>query len=138
MCFLSLLTSLDYIWSGFSINEKTTLCYNSKEFYNEVALLSSLIKENYGFTLKEKFITKEIFSRSGKIFIDSNTISIIQLPSKELSEKESELYILGVGNADITIFSRKAINAFYGIQTLSQIFQDNIKDGNRTPLDCND
>lgn len=116
---------------SFTINKKTTLCYNSKEFYNEIALLSSLIKEKYGFTLKEKFITKEIFSKSGKILIDSNTVSIIQLPSKGLTEKESELYILGIGNAGINIFSRKSINAFYGIQTLSQIFQDNIKDGKK-------
>ena len=95
---------LKMIKEGFTINEKTTLCYNSKMFHNEVALLSSLIKSKYGITLKEKFIKKGLYLASGKIDIDSNSIYLIQQPAGVLSEKDSAHYILSVGKKGITIF----------------------------------
>ncbi len=124
--------SIKMVKDSFTINEKTILCYNSKIFYNEVALLSSLIKENYGITLKEKFIKKNIYLASGKIDIDSNTVCIIQQPESALSEKDSARYILGVGKTGIAIFCQKPISAFYAIQTLAQIFQDGKRDGKKS------
>ncbi len=116
---------------SFTINEETTLLYNSKEFYKEVGLLSSLIKNYFGFTLKEKFKTN-VYNQNGKIETDSNSICIFQLPKKALADYDSAHYSLSAGKSGVVIFCQKPVSCFYAIQTLNQILLDNISNSKKS------
>ena len=112
---------------NFTINSKTIIYYNSADFYKEVSLMSSLIKTFYGFTLKEKFKPDVYNAKTGEIEKADNSISIYQMPKRALADYDSAHYSLSTHKKGIAIFCQKPVSAFYAIQTLAQIFQDNIK-----------
>jgi hexosaminidase len=117
---------------SFTVNSKTIIYYNSTDFYKEVSLLSSVIKTFYGLTLKEKFKPKVYNPKTGEIEKADNSITIYQAPKRALADYDSAHYALSSTKKGIAIYCQKPVSAFYAIQTLIQIFQDNLDSGKRT------
>lgn len=112
--------------NSFTINSKTIIYYNTYDFKKEVSLLLSLVKKIYGLELKEKF-KPEVYKENGEIEIADNSIAIYQFHKRAQADYDSAHYSLSSTKKGIVIFCQKPVSAFYAIQSLTQVFQDNVR-----------